>query len=200
MAHHIICIPGLGDSRSYGQDIAIKVWWRRFGFVPHYFPLGWNKKEGFATKLNRLTHLIDQLSQGGDLVSLVGISAGASAAINAYVESGKVCGVVYICGKINNPGNVSPSRHLANPDFRGSLQQLQTSLQQLKADDRERFLNIHPYFDLTVPYSDTVIPGVAEKRVPGWGHAMGIFSGIFFGAPHIAKFLHGLGGEVKKFG
>ena len=77
MAHHIIYVPGLGDHKTYGQNIGIQIW-RLFGFVPHYFPLGWATKEGFDQKLGRLLRQVDALRDQGHAVSLVGVSAGAS--------------------------------------------------------------------------------------------------------------------------
>lgn len=107
MAHHIIYVPGLGDYKTYGQNIAIQIW-RLFGFRPHYFPLFWQDVAGFKHKLDRLEKFIAGLQKSGDIVSLVGTSAGASAVLNAYVNNMQVAGVVYICGKINHPENVSP--------------------------------------------------------------------------------------------
>lgn len=189
MKHHILYIPGLGDKHSYGQDIAINRW-RRFGFTPHYFPLGWSYQEGFDTKLARVIIEIDSLTQHGDYVSLVGASAGASAVLNAYARHRGVTGVAYICGKINSPEAVSPEIFAHNPDFKESLDQLKGSLARLDAKEVGKILNIHPVRDQTVAIKDTKIAGTAEKVVPGWDHASGIFFGIISGAPAMAKFLH----------
>lgn len=99
MAYHAIYIPGLGDNRTYGQNIAIQLW-RLFGITPHYFPLGWDGKEGYESKQKRLIQKIELLTKYGDTVSLVGVSAGASAALNTYVQSDKVLKTIFICGKI----------------------------------------------------------------------------------------------------
>lgn len=191
MKHHIIYIPGLGDRYSYGQNIAIN-WWRWFGLTPHYFALGWTNQEGFDAKLARLISEIDALKQHGDYVSLVGVSAGASAALNAYARHPGVTGVVYISGKINSPELVDPQIFARNPDFNESLGWLKESLAQLSPVKVGRILNIHPVRDQTVSINDTKIIGTAESVVPGWNHASGIFFGIISGAPIMAKFLHAL--------
>jgi len=196
MTHHIIYIPGLGDQRTYGQHVAINLW-RCFGFTPHYFPLGWNKKEGFNAKLERILQRVEQLSGDANHVSLVGVSAGASAVINAYVSSKKVTGVVSISGKINHPETVKPSVYATNPDFKESLEMLQNSLGLLTGKDKQRLLSIHPLKDLTVPLDDTRIPGVEEKTVIGWNHVQGIAAGVVMGSAAIARFLHETEGAEK---
>jgi hypothetical protein len=191
MAHHVIYVPGLGDHHAHGQNIIINLW-RLFGLKPHYFPLGWNNPTGFSTKLNLLNDYITELHGSGNVVSLVGVSAGASAVINAYSVNRHVSGVVYICGKINHPENVGLSTFAVNPDFKESLMLLQYNLEHLSVAGKQRLLNIYPYKDQTVPYKDTRIQGVKEIKLPGWSHAQGILSGVILGVPYIAKFLHTL--------
>ena len=99
MAHQVIYVTGLGDDRSYGQITILKSW-RLWGLKPHYFPFKWADKEPFEPKFQRLLAKIDDLSTDGNYVSLVGVSAGASAVLNAYAERKNLTGVVCICGKI----------------------------------------------------------------------------------------------------
>ena len=188
MKHHIIYVPGIGDHRSYGQKIAINLW-RFFGFTPHYFPLTWNREDGLETKIQRLVEKIDSLRAEGDFVSLVGISAGASAVLNAYAQRMDIMGVVYICGKINHTETIWEEVLRINPDFARSLKQLPRSLQVLGPKHKKRLLNLHPRKDLAVPPEDTFIAGATEVIVPGWSHMTGIFFGVIYGAPIISKFL-----------
>ena len=188
MANHALFIPGLGDKRTFGQDIAIQLW-RLFGLRPHYLALGWHKNVGLDAKLQPLLDLIAKLQSEGHVVSLVGASAGASAVINTYMKNKDIKRVIYICGKINRPGAVSSSYYSKNPDFEASLTKLQDNLKQLTPADKQKFLNIYPYVDNVVPYPDTKIDGVAELKIPGWSHAVGIMCGIILGAPAIAKFI-----------
>ena len=188
MAHYAIYVPGLGDHRSYGQEIAIQLW-RIFGLRPRYLPLGWNKKTGFKAKLNQLMHEVEGLKAAGHSVSLVGISAGASAVLNAYAMSEDIASIVCVCGKINNPQTLKESTFIANPDFKESLEQLNSSLGLLGSKKRGNIMSIHPWRDQTVPIADTIIEGAMEKTVPGWSHVAGIFSGIIFGFPSISRFI-----------
>lgn len=184
MTHHVIYIPGLGDDRTYGQNIAIQ-FWRLFGLTPHYFALGWAHEEGFSLKLGRLLSLIDTLSQDGSSVSLVGASAGASAVLNASARRENLAGVAIICGKIQNPQTVSARTYLQNPDFKESMKEVVTNSKRTAG---RQILSIRPLRDQVVPLEDMRIDGAIYKTVPAWGHGSGIFAGIILGAPAIAHF------------
>ncbi|MDQ3123454.1 MAG: hypothetical protein M3Q14_02120 [bacterium] len=188
MAHYVIYIPGLGDHHSYGQNIAIQLW-RFYGIRPVYFPLIWNNKESFAVKLERLIKKVDKLKTLGSSVSLVGVSAGASAVINAYAASKSIDTVISISGKINHPETIGKSAFDTNPDFEESMAMLAISLAKIAPRERKKILSIHPVKDQTVPIKDTIIEHAVEKQLPGRSHASGIFFGIVFGGPVIARFV-----------
>lgn len=188
MAHHIIYIPGLGDHRTYGQNIVIQAW-RLFGLQPHYMALGWHQPEGIDAKLERIHQMIETLHQKGHTVSLVGVSAGASAVLNVYAANLRVARVICICGKINRPETISHRIFARNPDFEQSMARLGAALATLDQHRLQHILSIHPWKDRTVPVADTKITGAYEKTVPGRSHASGIFSGIIFGARPIANFV-----------
>lgn len=191
MKHHLIYVPGLGDRFSYGQDIAIN-FWRFYGFSPHYLALKWRKNDGMEVKLDKIFSKIDELSRNGSKVSLVGASAGASAVLNAYAKRKSLTSVIYICGKINRPEAVGTQIYQVNPDFKRSLAVLKGNVDSLSAAELSKILNLHPVTDQTVAPADTQIAGVTEQIVPGRTHATGIFAGIIFGAPKIAKFIRSL--------
>ncbi len=189
MAYHVIYIPGLGDRRSLGQVAGLQLW-RLFGLVPHYLPLGWITPESFNRKLSRILTLADRLVSQGHQVSLVGVSAGASAALAAYAERPRLLGLVLICGKVQRPNTVSPATYARNPDFRQSMQRVAPSLTALRqANLTGNILSIHPLRDKTVPPADTRIEDAAELTIPAVGHYMGIAMGILAGGPVIARFL-----------
>lgn len=186
--HHAIYIPGLGDSRSYSQDNAIKKWAKR-GVVGHYFPVGWADKEDWAPKLARLLTKIDKLSAHGHIVSLVGASAGASAVLNAYAHRPAVNAVVCIAGKINNPQSISKRIYQINPAFKQSVYGVFGSLSGLNNTQKTKIMSIHPLFDGTVPVKDTLIDGAVEKSIPVIGHRLGIFYTITLGSSTITNFI-----------
>lgn len=188
MARYVIYVPGLGDKRSFGQNIAIQ-YWRLFGLRPVYFPLNWHKPEGFEIKLQRLLKKCKELNHANKGVTIVGISAGASAAVNAFAKSNDINSVVLICGKINNPNTIGQKIYDINPDFRQSVFGVKRSLEKLSTSDRSRIMSIHPWADQTVPINDAIIDGAKEKVLPGWDHISGIFFGVILGAPSIARFI-----------
>jgi len=190
MAHHVIYIPGLGDHRSYGQEIAVVNYWRLFGLHAHYLALGWRHREGLDTKIKRLTDMIDGLADQGHTVSLCGTSAGASAALMAYALRPNLNGVVTIAGKVNHPETISQATRDANPDFYAAMEHVQGNLQTLsRRGDLENILCVYARHDNIIPFKDSIIAGSGKHRVAGWSHSSAIFFGIIFGAPVIARFL-----------
>jgi hypothetical protein len=195
MAKAVIYIPGLGDRRKFGQNQIIKLW-RVFGITPYYFPINWYKKEGFDKKLGRLLESIEELKRVHGSVSLVGISAGAGAAINAFASSNSVDSVILVCGKINNPQTIGEQRFKLNPDFRKSAFDVSRSLEKLDKPHRSRILSIHPWSDDVVPIKDTIIEGAQEKTFAGWSHISGIFLTVIFGGRTISKFINKNGKRI----
>lgn len=187
--HHIIYIPGIGDERSYGQNLAIKLWFV-LGLRGHYLPLGWRDTEGFNSKLIRLTNKIDELLAKDYRVSLVGVSAGASAVLAAYSTRPAVSGVVTIAGKIHHIESIKQKTRRENPDFIEAAKTIHRNLDVLKQrKDLKNILCIYTKRDKTVPPEDAVILESPKQRVPGWSHGSGIFFGVLLGAPRISSFL-----------
>lgn len=185
----VIYLPGLGDRRSHGQRAILKLW-KIYGLNVHYHKIGWADKEPYEPKKQRTLDLIDSLTRSGNKVALIGTSAGASAALNAYSERiDKVSSVVCICGKIQNPQTVGEPYFKENPAFRDSLFSLSKSLSILTTKDRAKVLSIHPLRDETVPVLDTIVEGAKEGRIPTVGHIFSIFYALTFGSRHIAKFI-----------
>lgn len=189
MKHAIIYVPGLGDSRIAGQQRAVRTW-TLYDVKPELFQMNWADGELFQPKLQRLLDTIDSLAENGYDVSLVGVSAGASAVLNAYAaRKSKVHGVVIICGKVNHPEAVSPALYAKNPAFKESMDRLPDSLDVLGEQYRKRILSIRPIADYTVPVRDTRIKGVKQGLIPTIGHVPSIAYGISLGAYKAIRFL-----------
>lgn len=187
--HHIIYLPGIGDHKPYFQPQIINLW-RIFGVTPHYHPVIWRGDENFDAKLNRLTKLIDELYAEGNLVSLVGVSAGATAAFNAYMQRPeKISKVVYICGKLRRPETVGRYYYQTNMAFIQSLKKVQPQISKLAPFDTVKMLSLRPIYDQTVPTADMVLPGVKKLRMLSVYHIPSIFTGLIFYAPTICMFI-----------
>jgi dienelactone hydrolase len=190
MQHYVIYVPGLGDQRYKGQALLISTW-RLWSVRPVLMRMEWDKGDAFAPKLQRLLDKIDELHAGGHKVSLVGASAGAGAAINAFAaRKDTISAVVCISGKINHPEGIGDSYHKRNPAFVDSAYAVQASLDRLDFEtDRTRIQSRYAIFDETVPTRDSEVVGGHNKTVPSIGHAITIATQLLFGAPFFLRFL-----------
>jgi pimeloyl-ACP methyl ester carboxylesterase len=175
--HKILYISGLGDHAPQTR--------KRLGLFWHYkhvdfevFPMRWGVDELWAIKLDRLLKQIDTYTAKGYTVSLIGESAGASAAINALRKRTKMLrAVVLLCGKSQYPNRVASRLYTKNPSLRNSLADSHHIAQNLTSDEKHKILNIHPIADEVVPVWETKIPGVKNVRIPSVGHAPSILLG-----------------------
>jgi pimeloyl-ACP methyl ester carboxylesterase len=187
--HAVIYIPGLGDHRTYGQKVGLNIW-RLFGLKPTYLALGWANKEGLDAKLARLDTLVQQKIARGYTVSLVGVSAGASAVLIYYQNHPEIHKVVLVCGKVNYPENIHPLRFRHNPDFATSMQLVGSALTAVHRNGLEK--NIASFYcvrDTTVPRKDTYIAGAYNRKIWGFSHATAILAGVVFYGRVVATFL-----------
>lgn len=195
---HVIYIPGLGDPRPAEQKLVTGVW-KFYGVTAHYYPLVWKDPQPFEQKLEGLLTLIDQLADAGNSVSLVGVSAGASAALNAFVQrKGKLQAVIFICGKIDNFDSVSPETFAHNPPFRESLAKVEISLSEIDTTTRKRILSLHPLQDGTVPIKDMFIEGASNKLLPCVGHSASIVYADTIGSYRIFRFIQSVNRTFPK--
>jgi pimeloyl-ACP methyl ester carboxylesterase len=192
MRNAVIYLPGIGDHKPYFQPQLISLW-RLFGVKAVYHPVIWRDNEPFEHKLEKITAHIDQLHANGKRVSLVGVSAGATAAFNAYMaRPQKVASVVYVCGKLHRPESVGQIYYQKNPAFKESLIKVQSGISNLKAADTKKMLSLHPIYDETVPIQDTVLPSVRSKKMLAYWHIPSIFIGITFYGRTICKFVRAI--------
>lgn len=187
--HYAIYIPGIGDNKFGLQGLILK-FWQLAGVKVTCHSMPWSSRETYQTKITRLINKIDRQTDDEYKVALIGVSAGASAALNAYMQrSNKISRLVYVCGKINGPEYVRRSLYDEQPGFEDSLLELRPNLSKLTATDKNRMLSLFSPADTTVPHKATVIPGVREVALPGFGHILAIFYTLTFGAPKVIKFI-----------
>lgn len=185
----VIYLTGLGDHTPWGQDKLVKLW-RLYGLKVHYFPIGWSDGEVFIRKLQHICVLIDKLSKNGDKVAIVGVSAGGSAAVNAYMErKSKISAVVFICGKLRGYKTVNRRYFDRNPAFEDALRLSEEHLKALNSEDKAKMLCLKSAHDGLVPARDSVIEGTVIKTIPMIWHLPSIFFAITAGTPTIARFI-----------
>lgn len=186
----IIYIRGLGDNLAIGQQIAVALW-RAYAVEPHFFAHKWSGPEMYEAKQERLLKLIDTLHEkSGQPVGLIGSSAGASLALNAYAErKDKVKGVVSICGKILRPETLDPERMKKNLAFYDSMKRVENSLKQLSREDRTKIRSVYSSGDRMVRPQDSIIDGAHNVLTGSTGHARTILLQITLGAKANLDFL-----------
>lgn len=185
--HHVIYIPGLGDTKNVpGQRAAVRTW-RLYGLHGHCHPVVWSRKsESFDDKLTGVLAEIDDLLAAGHRVSIVASSAGASMALHAYqARKKKIVAVVLICGEVGDAKNIASPYFEENPAFKLSMERLPETLSHLVPEERQRIMSLHPIYDEIVPIADTQLDGVHMSTVVSFLHAptIGLMLTVGFYAP-----------------
>lgn len=171
MAHRILYIPGFGDPHF---NVIKK--WDKHGVEMHMEPINWDDDETFEAKLARVTKKIDELADKNRKISLVGVSAGGSMAINAYIKRKElISGVVFICSKLRNAEGVREFWFQKHPAFRKSIFLSQANIERLTAEDKAKMLTLRSLFDRLIPAHDSQIPGVKNRVIPFKFHIPTIF-------------------------
>ncbi len=161
-----------------------------WGVKVHYSPVYWDNNESLEQKLNRLLKQVDELSQSGKTLSLVGVSAGASMAMDIYaLRKNKIHKAVFICGKLLYPETIGERYFQKHPAFRKSVFTADSNIKNLASADKARMLSLYALADNTVPVRASKLPGVQSKRILALGHIPAIYAAIIFYSPPIAKFI-----------
>jgi pimeloyl-ACP methyl ester carboxylesterase len=188
--HAVLYIPGIGDDHKGLQGQLLKTW-SLYGAKPILHEVPWMDKAEFQPKLARLVAKIDALADDGYTVSLIGVSAGAGAAINAFAaRPEKVNGVVCICGKINRPELIGKVFEDKSPSFLESAALVENSLIKLQYLGKlDQLQSRRSIYERVVKPADSYVPAARNVVVPGVGHAFTIISQALFGAPFFLRWL-----------
>jgi pimeloyl-ACP methyl ester carboxylesterase len=161
--------------------------------VPHFIAFNWTEDKDFDNKLKPLIEKVDYLTSQGFLVSVVGISAGASAAVNLYgVRKDKIHKLVLISGKSYGLGNVNESYFINNPAFKKSLTMSTKAVSNLTTSDKRKMRYMHALTDMTVYPAHNQIKGVKNKTILVLGHIPSIYIGLGFYGYWICRFVRGV--------
>jgi predicted peptidase len=175
MAHHVIYLPGFGDTNNSQIQVKLLNKWQKFDLQPHFQYIQWSSNETFEAKFKRILGVVDELIKQKHTVSIIGVSAGATMAINVYsARKENIAKVVFICGKINNPENVRTYYFQKNPAFKQSLRHAAANLQKLDDKDRSKMLSIHPIYDEVVYVRDATLYGAKNKTIFSIEHSLSI--------------------------
>jgi len=186
----VIYIPGIGDaSQGSGQRKAVG-FWQHYGVKQDVYEMSWADQVPWRTKFSQLLDYIDRLHADGHRIALVGVSAGASGAINAFAaRSDKIAGVVCIAGKIHRPEAIGPRYRRNNLSFIESVEATEASLAKLSSTERQRILCRYALIDGIVARQDSKLAGAKNQLSPTVGHGLTIGFQITVGAPSLLRFL-----------
>jgi hypothetical protein len=187
---HIIYIPGLGDIPEPRAQLRAVAHWPKHGVESELFQMSWGDGKPWQPKFDRLLVRIDELLSNDRDVALIGASAGAGAAINAFTaRKNHLVGVVCIAGKVNRPNTIGSQYRRSNPAFVTSAKACEIALTHLGSDDRARILSRYALLDETVYKADSRIPGATNQLLPTVTHFLTIAYGITFGMSANVRFL-----------
>lgn len=190
-------IQGIGDDMLQLSRFAKG--WEKHGFSLHMHAAPWKKnRTNFQAKLEKLITRIDDLSQNGDLVSLVGISAGGSLALSAFAKrKEKIQGVVLVASRLNKGKRIHPvsMRFLgkAHPAFKEAVMTAEKEAGLLSQEDKKKILTIRGLVDEMVPVSSSHVEGATNIRIPTVFHLLTHGAALVFYKHKIFNFLRSTG-------
>lgn len=190
--HHLVIIPGLGDDTKFLQFVT-RNWQKKYGIIPHVISFGWKGKTAlFTARLENLYDIVQSLLQKGHTVSLLGTSAGGSAAINIYSKFPEISYVINVCGRLRKGIDVYPSLEQAtkhHPIFTESILACENTIDRLISTDKDKIL-MRPLYDEIVPVSTMTIAGVTNKRIIAVEHVASMFIAMTLYAKSISSFIN----------
>lgn len=190
--HQVIIIPGLGDRTAFIEKATLN--WRKRGLEPEVVPFCWgDASSSFDDKLSYLLTIVDQRATKGE-VSLVGTSAGGSAAVNALLERpDQIMRVVNICGRLKRGlGGLRSLERMSssNPAFRHSVELLEDRMKSVTPEQRLRMMTVRALLgDEYVPADTIAIPGSNNIVIPTGEHIFSIGAALTVFSKPILDFL-----------
>lgn len=192
--HTLIIIPGLSNNTK--QLYLATKHYRYLGLEPIIFSCDWeNPDVHFETILKQLIKLVDSLVKKGKIVSLVGTSAGGSAAINAFAQRTQVIHrAIIVCSRVS-VGNAKGMRSFerrtkSSSSFAESVIRCQKAVTLLSKHELGKIMTISAGLgDELVPRDTSTIPGAQNVMTCSLEHTFSISLSMVF-PRRIVSFLH----------
>jgi len=189
----VIIIPGLGDQIRLTSMVTKN--WRKYRIEPIIYSMNWRDGKNFNLKLDKLLNFADNLSKDGSKISVVGCSAGASAALNLFLRRQNIIDkVVSICGRLRR-GNQTGFRSLevrakTSPAFFESVELFENEEKFLDKQQRNKILTIRPLFgDELVSANTAQIDGAQNIIIPTIEHSLSIYMSLSVFKKHVIEFI-----------
>lgn len=175
----VFIIAGVGDNTGYIES-RTKNWSRKYNLEAIPLKFGWRGE--YEKNYSKLKHTIVELSEG-EQISLIGISAGGSAAIKLASELDTVSEVVTICARTSRGG--FELLHLTSfPAYWESVD----ALKGLAI--KQKVLVVRPLFDEIVSVKHTDYDGAQIIKTPYLLHVPAILMILNRQADVIADFIN----------
>lgn len=197
--HKCLIIPGLGDNKKTMKLLAYG--WKKWGIFTYVHSVGWYDRGcSFDQKLEELVNLVDELNDGTP-ISVVGVSAGVSAALNIFAQRSEVIRTcVNICGPVRfgNRRLCKPARMKEKSMlFAESVSMAEKNLDGLDEELRSRVLTIYPRFgDELIQRSSVKIEGAKNIEIPVPGHRTGAILAMTVWGRVILDFIMSAGADT----
>ena len=184
-----IIIPGLGEIERFSL---LSSHWRKYHVEPVLHRVGWHGSEHFEARLAKIVARIDSFSTTGTKVSLIGCSAGGSAALNAFLErKNTVHKVISLCGwlRVGEHRKYLERVKYISASFVESVTLLDRREKDLSSEDRARIMTVRPIFDELVAADVVILDGARNIRLPVPGHTLAIVSGLTIFCRQLIEFI-----------
>jgi len=187
----IIVVTGLGDN-GIATELATRGW-REEGYEPIVFVPEWEKEENIEKKIERLEKLVDKEKPK----VILGISAGASLALNVFVQNkDKVGKMVSVCGRLrfgwseNVISRKLQENTLKTKAFYESVELVETYISKLSEADKKRVLTFSSELgDELIPIETSQLDGATNIMIPIGGHLLTITAVLTKNFEEIKKFV-----------
>ena len=194
--HHVIIVNGLGETTGrfeaqvMGLKLITKNWSEKYQLTPEIIPVEWEDDQNLEQKLKQITDLIDELVKTGNMVSLIGCSAGGSLVLNAFAERKNVIEKVINLDGFVRPGSPKVVEYFEkvgakSKSFRESVLRFEALEPQLSKNDRKKILTVRPLVDELVPPETVIIKGATNKKISAVEHVLGIATSLIVYDPVI---------------
>lgn len=193
--HAVIIIPGLKDQVRWHQILT--GWWKNKGLTPIICAINWHDGESFQPKLERLMKKVNILKREFEKVSVVGTSAGGSAAFNLFLSLPKqLTFAVNVGGRLrpgNNKGLQSfEARTRTSVAFKESVLTFAKKERKIPRNLKQRMMTIRPKFgDELVPADTVILQGANNIAIPSFEHMFSIALTLTIFSNPLVSFLFG---------
>ncbi len=184
--HSIIVVPGLDDGPDTWLMRLILRLWRSDGIKVELCRMRWKDSSSYLSKREKLLRQIDENNKAGYTTSLVGISAGGSAVVNAlFARPDIVHKVINICGRLKDGGYLGfrslERRSRSSPAFRDSVLTCEQNLEKTDSTYLRRIMTFRARFgDELVPSDTSQVSGANNIALPTIEHMISIATTLIF--------------------